>query len=162
MHVWFKINPDAKLWFSGKVEPLWNARISTDFYWCHKPRQVLSNLLSNMIFLDGTWLKMEQVKGVKVMSSGLQPYATKSQSQNSTSDTQRTSVTKSHCCSYIRHTEFTLEKESNSGHFTVNDVYCTYLLFNKESFYVDAVLPAGSKTVSIHHKDCFSGQNVTC
>lgn len=71
----------------------------------------------------------------------------------------REPLSPSHTAAHISDTleEFTLEEESNSGHFTINDVYCTFLLFNKESFYVDALLPAGSKTVSIHHKDCFSG-----
>lgn len=38
--------------------------------------------------LDATRLQAEQVTGVKVMNPGLQPYATKSESQNSLSDTQ--------------------------------------------------------------------------
>lgn len=38
--------------------------------------------------LDGPRLQAEQVTGVKVMNPGLQPSATKSESQNSLSDTQ--------------------------------------------------------------------------
>ncbi len=51
-----------------------------------------SNFQSGPISLDGTRLKTEQVTGVKVMNSGLQPYATKSRSQNSMSDTQSETI----------------------------------------------------------------------
>lgn len=79
---------------------------------------------SSMISLDRSRLKTEQVTGVKVMNSGLQRYATKSRSQNSTSDRQRPPVT-GHTAARISDRQSACFRRSRRGDiFTVNDVYC--------------------------------------
>ena len=102
------------------------------------------------------------------MNSGLQPYATKSMSQNSMSDVQRPSV--------CRVTPLPVNQTDgghalgrvNEGRFTVNDDLLwgysygpTNLSFHEEAIFVAGVSAGICKTRSVHHKVCLPGQNVT-